>query len=263
MNESDFVTTALHDAVSASNYDVVEYLVRTDFIIDVLDNSGKTALGTAKSLPKTTELSKASNIANNQIIALLSQGKRERKSRLTLPVGWDEVKLPGRSFFYRETSIDSDVDPLTFIKPRAGLLEERRLALGQRKIKGSGGQTYYLDPLRFMHTKSKVAAAQTDLNATEPAFGDDWYIKNLEELASPPEDPFTDGRRWYRILLRTVLTLKAALEWLFSFALSTYGIAILVLLALLMHDGTSFHIFLSTFRYLARSVMNGLALIGF
>ncbi|KAI4268784.1 MAG: hypothetical protein LQ337_007651 [Flavoplaca oasis] len=37
-------TTALHEAVHASNYILVEYFVLTDFVVDALDENGETAL---------------------------------------------------------------------------------------------------------------------------------------------------------------------------------------------------------------------------
>lgn len=138
---------------------------------------------------------------------------------------------------YRETSIDSLADPLTFIKPRTGLLENKQLALGERKIAGSG-QTYYLDPLHFMHTKSKGITKVEP--AKDPAFGDDYYIKNLQDGVKSPSNLLSDQRLWYRIVLRVVYSLNTMAEMTVKASkvlFTPHGFALALLVALLIYDG--------------------------
>jgi len=225
-------TTALHDAVRASNYDVVEYLVRTDFVLTVRDAAGMTALQLANHVAQ--DISKAESAAkhlkNNQIIALLRQNRAERPDFAgSLPLGWEEIRLGTRSV-YRETSINSDADPLTFIKPREGLLQNKKLALGQRKIAASG-QAYYLDPLRFLQAKSK-GLGRAEI-ATKPTYDEDWYLREAENVAKPPSDPRSDRRLWYRFLV----VLYYFVEALPGHLVSRYSFALFLLVSLLVHDG--------------------------
>jgi hypothetical protein len=249
INEQDLVTTALHDAVMVSNYEVVEYLVRTNFIVNVRDGAGRTGLQLAENLARhiSNDTDAIKHIKTNQIIALLRQSETDYRrsyrlhpdSATTLPLGWEEVKLAIGSV-YRETSIESKADPLTFIKPRAGLLQDKRLALGQRKVAGSG-QAYYLDPLRFMRTKSKASGRVE--SASEPAYGDASYLQEVQNVAKPPSDPLSDERLWYRIVLKVLYFLNAVAGTTYSFTgfmFSPYRFALLLLIALLAYDGRSY-----------------------
>lgn len=249
INEQDLVTTALHDAVMVSNYEVVEYLVRTNFIVSVRDGAGRTGLQLAENLARhiSNDTDAAKHIKTNQIIALLRQSKTDHLTSYglhpdratTLPLGWEEVKLAMGSV-YRETSIDSEADPLTFIKPRAGLLQDKRLALAQRKFAGSG-QAYYLDPLRFMHTKWKASGRVE--SASEPTYSDVWYLREVQNVAKPPSDPLTDERLWYRIVLRVSYFLTAVAGTTYSFIasmFSPYRFALVLLIALLAYEGRSY-----------------------
>lgn len=245
VNEGEFISTALHAAVEVINYDVVEYLVRTDFIVSVENSIGKTALQVAESRPTISD--KSDHLRNNQIIALLRQSKAHRSKTShpcqttanQLPIGWEETKFTSCSV-YRETSIESHVDSLTFVKPRYGLLQDNRLALGQREVKGSG-QTYYIDPLRFM--KKSPKAAKPVIMATGPTFGDDWYRQDVREVAKPPIDPLADKRLWYRVVIRATYFLKGVIDLLFAairYLMSVYSFAFALLVGLLVHDGELF-----------------------
>ena len=242
VNEGDFISTALHAAVEAINYEVVEYLVRTDFIVSVEDSFGKTALQVAESRPKISN--KADHLRNNQIMALLRQSKayRSRKSHpcpkmaSQLPIGWEEKKFNSCSI-YQETSIESSVDSLTFIRPRYGLLQDNRLALGQREVKGSG-QAYYIDPLRFMKKTSKPT--EPVIMAAQPQYGDEWYRQDVRDVAKPPIDPLADGRMWYRIVIRVAYDVNAMINVSIvaaKYLMSPYSFAFALLLGLLEDDG--------------------------
>lgn len=257
MSDKDLVRTALHDAVHASNYSVVEYLVRTNFVVGVKDASGRTALAVAEEIGRSVANAeqKKGHVRKNQIIALLRQTKSpfDRRSRhglqptsQTLPIGWEATELDSGLTVYQETSIDSEADALTFSKPREGLLENR-LVLGQRKVTGQG-QAYYLDTLRFLHTKFK--GSERVESATEPTYGEDWYHKKAREFTTKPMAPHSDRPLWSKVVMNAryvlvyVITgvatyyvlenVMAGLATLIGFAKSRpYVVALLLFLALL------------------------------
>lgn len=140
------MTTALHEAVKASNYPLVEYLVKTRFKLSALDNHGKTALDIATSKDQSSS-------ANNSIIALLRQDmayrNKSRGRRNGGILGWENLSLVGEPLInaWRETSVDGGFDAITFIAPKTGLYESDRLTLG--RIQGQN-QIYRLDPFRFL-----------------------------------------------------------------------------------------------------------------
>ena len=252
IDERNLVRTALHDAVRASSYSVVEYLVRTNFNVGVKDALGKSALDVAEEIGASVAKvgTKKHHIQNNQIIALLRQSKSplDRLSRLgfqptleTLPLGWEATDLGAGTTVYQETSIESEADPLTFIKPSEGLLENRKIALGQRKITGQG-QVYYLDPLRFLHTKIK--GSERAESAAEATYGEDWYEKKAQEIRAVPLDPYSDQRRWYRLLMTAYYVLEyvaTRVAILIGFVSpSIYVNALVCFVVLILYDGESF-----------------------
>ena len=254
MSEKDLVRTALHDAVRASSYSVVEYLVRTNFNVGVKDATGKTAVDLAEELGCSFDQveTKIRHFQNNQIIALLRQTKppldRRPKHSLhpnseRLPLSWKATQLGGVATVYQETSIESEADPLTFVKPREGLLENTRLALGQRKVTGQG-KVYYLDPLRFLHTR--IRGSDRAESATEATYGEDWYRKKARESIAPPGDPLSDRRLWYRITMTAGFVMEylakqvAALIGLGFADFSIYAAALILLFILVLYDGQSF-----------------------
>lgn len=252
LSEKDLVRTALHDAVRASSYSVVEYLVRTSFNVGVKDASGRTAVDLAEELGRgviKVEMKKQ-HFQNNQIIALLRQTKppfdRHPKHGLqptseTLPLGWKATQLGGGPTVYQETSIESEADPLTFIKPREGLLENRRLALGQRRVTGQG-KVYYLDPLRFLHTN--IEGSERAESAAEAKYNEDWYRKKAREFRALPGEPLSDMRPWSRITTTADYVLKyltnqvAALMGFTDF--NIYVAALVLFFILVLYDGESF-----------------------
>ena len=108
---------------------------------------------------------------------------------------------------WRETSIESDHDAITFRSPKAGLWEDQRIAFGQRKVTGSKGQVYHLDPLRFL--RSRTGQQHKPEVATEPHYGDQWYTEDMKTTLQPPEDPFLDERAWYRNTARAWYALRS------------------------------------------------------
>ena len=215
------VTTALHDSVQASNYLLVEYLVLTDFVVGALDVNGETALDLAIRLENEKAARKPSN--NKQIIALLQQNQatisETTAMKSGLPLGWEpcfDLSLEETRHSrqraspweasshiqqaWRETSIESDHDAITFRPPKAGLYQDQRIAFGQRKVTDSKGQVYHLDPLRFL--RSRTDRQHKPKVAKEPHYGDQWYMGGVGTTLQPPEDPLLDKRAWYRNMAR-------------------------------------------------------------
>ena len=215
--EPSSTTTALHEAVKASNYAVVEYLVLTDFYVQARDKDGKSSLDLAVEFLHAGVARKS--VENGQIIALLEQNKDTSHDpgslNAGLPLGWESY--PNGYFdtgvqAWREISIESDHDAITFIQPKAGLWQDRRIALGQRRAYGTTGQVYYLDPLRFLRNpRRRIDRPKT---ATEPFFDEYWYAndirQNLEPPRLPPIDTLDDQRLWLRGIFWIWLTLKVA-----------------------------------------------------
>ncbi len=231
-------TTALHESVLASNYTVVEYLVRTDFVVHAINALGETALDLALRIDSqhrasTNRTDTGSRASNKQIIALLRQNNNldVKRALPDLPLGWEALQSDGGRTVYMDTSVDSDTNALTFIKPRYGLLEDQKLILGQRRIAGSG-QTYYLDPLRFMRTK--IAENMVLTTAPEPTYSDIWYQIEAREVANPATD--AAGRRTsFESLLAQLF--KASNEILMAILAYLYGLLaawIIVLINLLI-----------------------------
>ena len=252
MREKDLVRTALHDAVRASSYDVVEYLVRTNFNVDIKDATGRTAIDLAEELERGLDKveMKIQHFQNNQIIALLRQtrpsfdqrpGHSLEPTSETLPLGWKATQLDRAATVYQETSIESEADPLTFIKPREGLLENHRVALGQRRVTGQG-KVYYLDPLRFLHTKIK--GSERAESASEATYGEDWYRKKAREAGAPLGEPLSDKRLWYRVTMTAKYVWRYLIQQVavpIGFAdFNLYAAALGLLFVLILYDGESF-----------------------
>ena len=214
----------------ASNYLLVEYFVLTDFVVEALDENGDTALALAVRLENRKGALKPLN--NKQIIALLQQSRATMSGtaaiKSNLPLGWepcfdlspeetrrsDQKASPcgGSSFgqqAWRETSIESDHDAITFRQPKAGLWQDRRIAFGQRKVTDTKGQVYHLDPLRFLRSRTgSTGQRQEPKMATAPHYSDQWYTEDMKTTLQPPEDPFLDERAWYRNTARAWYALR-------------------------------------------------------
>lgn len=207
-------TTALHDAVGAGNYPLVEFLVATRFNLSAVDFKQQTAYELAFAIdlaPLRSEL--------NSIRALLEQSRPRQKRSKTMsasPLGWTEMlckddrsnaaRKPNNSAAtmqsttkesfeaWRETSIEGDFDAITFIGPKTGLYESNRLTLG--RIQGEG-KIYRLDPLRFLKSASDKIIARKP--ASEPQFDEEWYRADIQAVEQPPPlHPLQDSRAWIR-----------------------------------------------------------------
>ncbi|OCL05379.1 hypothetical protein AOQ84DRAFT_390893 [Glonium stellatum] len=193
--ETERPTTALHDAVVVSNYPVVEYLVDTGFVIRAKDDRGHTALEVAEQLPSS----------RRDIVALLRSRLPPRETdRSSLPLGWEESCTQEGRMVYHETSIESNVEAVTFELPKAGLLQDNRLRLAGRTKEGRP-QTYILNPLRFLR---KVSGKDPSLKpATNDFFNKEWYQNEIKATRAPFFDVSMDDRWWYRNLAGAIVFL--------------------------------------------------------
>ena len=208
-------TTALHDAVGAGNYPLVEFLVATRFNLSAVDFKQQTAYELAFTVnlePLRSEL--------NSIRALLEQSRpRQKRTKTTSasPLGWTEILCkddgsnatsgPNNSaatmqsttkkrFFnaWRETSTKGDFDAITFIRPKTGLYDSDRITLG--KIRGEN-KVYRLDPLRFLKSASDKEVVRKP--ASKPKFDEEWYRADIRAVEQPPPlHPLQDARAWIR-----------------------------------------------------------------
>ncbi|KAL8725253.1 MAG: hypothetical protein Q9181_006478 [Wetmoreana brouardii] len=178
-NESPFptMTTALHDAVEAHNYPLVQYLVGTHFNTLARDCDGRLALDLAMEGEKSSS-------ASSSITSLLQRTMRGRnqcpKDQVSdLPLGWTHIctseKRPTR--VWQETSIEGDFDAVTFMAPSTGLHEAARVTLGRSE---GQGPVYQFDPTRFLKVPMDVPSKYRP--ATKAVFGDDWYKKDIQAV---------------------------------------------------------------------------------
>ncbi|KAL8918638.1 MAG: hypothetical protein Q9172_005331 [Xanthocarpia lactea] len=208
-------TTALHDAVGAANYPLVEYLVANAFSVSAKNSNRQTAL---ECMPVHLSMSDAGSIRAadvNSIRALLEQSQskpRRAKSISALPLGWEEfVYTDGRWWkdpndvwrrasennalrAWQETSIEGGFDAISFIAPKTGLYQSDRLVLG--RIQGEK-KVYRLDLFRFLKKRNDKVVAR--MSATKPVFDEDWYRADIQALEIPlPFRPMHDARAWIR-----------------------------------------------------------------
>ncbi|KAL8707732.1 MAG: hypothetical protein Q9225_007713, partial [Loekoesia sp. 1 TL-2023] len=186
-------TTVLHDAVRASNYLLVEYLVKTRFNVSARDSRDRVALDIAMETANPTA-------SANSIKALLQQNIQSRTNQKSSipgpPLGWVQhpFKASQSINVWQETSTEGDFDAITFIAPHTGLYESDRLLLG--RIQGEK-QIYRLDPFRFLKAPYDLSSARSA--ATAPSYGEEWYIEDAQAIEEPlPLNPFHDARAWIR-----------------------------------------------------------------
>ena len=173
-------STALHDAVMVGNQAAVEYFVKTGFNVTAKDDQGRTPYDLALQLSKKPRLAisymlspssrreqirahtqvpvhQSTDRARNyeRILNLLSQHPSYRFHRDSLPLGWQGLVLDNQTDLFRETSIDNDIDPITFKKPRSGLLQDERIAIAKRDVNGRS-EIYWLNPIRFLRRPGHI-----------------------------------------------------------------------------------------------------------
>lgn len=187
------LTTCLHDAVKVGNYPVVQYLLQTGFNVVATDSDGCTAFDLAEA--KVREPGSPERL---EIFDILSQHPSNSKVKLDLPLGWKGFKVNQSMDGFVETSVVSidEIDPITFIRPKVSLLQDRLLALAERAIEGEDDQIFWLNPIRFLR-KGKTDDV-TIQPATERHLGDDWYHKEVLDTFNPDIKAVDDERRWYR-----------------------------------------------------------------
>ncbi|KAL8949341.1 MAG: hypothetical protein Q9222_004546 [Ikaeria aurantiellina] len=223
-------TTALHDAIRACNYPLVEYLVQLGFNVSAQDSEKTMAIDARPD----QGIDPASY---NSIIALLRQRQEKpgahglsvhrRHKKNATPLGWTQAHTESGSGssldIWQETSIESEFDPISFIAPQTGLYESDRLVLG--RIQGQD-QVYRLDPFRFLKTSDDQRSKYK--SGTRATFGDEWYEEDIRKVAEPlPFYPFEDRRAWIQYPARGWFHLRSIYP---NMALAFILFAILTLL---------------------------------
>ena len=177
-NINDFSTTALHDSVLALHYSAVEQLVRMGFVVNALSDKKVTALQIAMQIH-----SKNASTDSVRILGLLKQSTKHPvhiaplgSDPSSVPLGWELRSFdvsdrggPKKLDYFYESFTSSH----TFTRPRFSLFEDRRLALGYRRILGNG-QTYYLDLVRFINPEQSESKGES-ASDRQYVFDDDWY----------------------------------------------------------------------------------------
>jgi hypothetical protein len=190
-----YQNTCLHDAVRAGNYAVVEYLVRTGFVVNAGNGNHQTAYDLAILMVQTRNTR-----SDNEIVDLLSQHSSNVTFRSKLPLGWEEIPVSNSTAAYIETSIEDDVYPITFQTPLQGFFQNRNIALAQRQVHGEDDLTFILNPLRFLRAPKDLAESQKP--AETPYFDDLWYREDIKKTRQPNARAIDDERAWYRGLAK-------------------------------------------------------------
>lgn len=217
-------TTALHQCVGIRSYEAVEQLVKHGFVVDARDAKHWTALGYARATmqqdcnkedphqrpPLTTVNSDALTPQSpnknramelNRIIGLLEQntshapsstyaglGSRSQsisKIAAQLPLGWEAHSSKSSKCY-----IESYTNSLTFKPPCFSLFDDRRLALGYRRMQGDG-HTYFLDLIQFITADNLIEAqpiSHSAFGSRFPAYDDRWFLDEPFMAVEEKED---------------------------------------------------------------------------
>ncbi|KAI9869648.1 MAG: hypothetical protein M1830_005254, partial [Pleopsidium flavum] len=172
-SNSGFSTTALHEAVLARCYDAVEYLLRIQFPVHVLNQQRQTPFQLAKALAQDSA-EPHQKLQSLRILALMKQNVAEADDESALPIGWVAKELTSGRCVYNEIYTNS----ITFKMPKFSLFEDRRLALGFRKIKALG-QTYFVDLIRFISWD--IPEAQNEPLDGWTSYDEAWFKRDIRE----------------------------------------------------------------------------------
>jgi serine/threonine protein kinase len=181
-DDDGFSTTALHESVLESQYPVVEYLVRSGFVVNATNKDGKTAFQLAYERSQMVrEIEKSDILQNERILALLGQHQANSLDiddlNSGLPLGWEQLQLgpPHSETLFHEKHFGS----ITFKTPTFSLLDSRRLALGFRRVENSG-QTYLLDIVRFIDRG--IAGNELLPSIMVSKFSNQWYRDDISRI---------------------------------------------------------------------------------
>ncbi|KAB8234017.1 uncharacterized protein BDW43DRAFT_274815 [Aspergillus alliaceus] len=179
---TEFSTTALHEAVRACYYPAVEALLRSRFVTNARDRNNKTAFQIALEC-RQQNLADDDWLQIERIIALLQQNQpinqpltfaRPPHLKFGLPLGWRQLYYSPQSTIYQEAYTCS----ITLRRPRFGLFDDRRLALGHRQL-AVQGQTYYLDLVHFL--TADMADNELNEDYGSPKFLDRWFTTDVAQ----------------------------------------------------------------------------------
>ena len=168
-----FLTTALHEAISACSYPAVQYLLSCHFPIYVQDRQGQTAFELAESMAEPWH-----SRESREIFDIVKQtASTSDNDKWNLPLGWTAKDLSSGRYVYEELHTNS----ITFKTPRFSLWQERRLTLGFKQLP-SMGQSFLVDLVRFI-----VSYPETfDKGSFEKSltFDDPWFRSDIQSTKS-------------------------------------------------------------------------------
>lgn len=189
--DGDFSITALHEAVLAQCYQAVEYLLRVQFPVHVLNGQRQTPFQLAKALAQDGA-EPHQKLHSLRILALMKQNVADADDESDLPVGWVAKELISGECVYNEFYTNS----IMFKIPKFSLFEDRPLALGFRKIKALG-QTYFVDLIRFI--SSDIAEPEDELLDGWTSYDEAWFKRNVKETKAQVLETPTWLTRSYQV----------------------------------------------------------------
>lgn len=177
-----FLTTALHEAISACSYPAVQYLLSCHFPIYVQNRQGQTAFELAESMAVAIPWSRIKlSRQSREIFDIMKQTASIDNDKWNLPLGWTAKDLSSGRHVYEELHTNS----ITFKTPSFSLWQERRLTLGFKQL-SSMGQSFLVDLVRFI-----VSYPETfDEGSFEKSltFDDSWFRSEIHSTKSGKTD---------------------------------------------------------------------------
>ncbi len=177
-----FLTTALHEAISACNYPAVQYLVSCHFPIYVQNRQGQTAFELAETMAVAMSWSRIKPSRESRKISdIMKQTASTDNDKWNLPLGWTAKDLSSGRHVYEELHTNS----IAFKTPSFSLWQERRLTLGFKQL-SSMGQSFVVDLVRFI-----VSYPETfDEGSFEKSltFDESWFRLDIQSTKSGKTD---------------------------------------------------------------------------
>ena len=170
-----YLTTALHEAISACSYLAVQYLLSCQFPIYVQNRQGQTSLELAEAVALDTPWSETkTKRESRKIFEMMTQKTSTGIGQRNVPLGWTAKTLSSGRQIYEELHTDS----ITFKAPTFSLWQERRLTLGFKQLP-SIGQSFLIDLVRFITSVSE--AFDQDSPDKSFIFDERWFRADIRD----------------------------------------------------------------------------------
>ena len=200
-----YLTTALHEAISACSYLAVQYLLTCQFPIYIQNRKGQTPLELAKAMASDMSRSEIEIKRESQRICdMIMQKTSSGLGQWNLPLGWTAKTLSSGRQIYEELHTDS----ITFKAPTFSLWQERRLTLGFKQL-ASMGQSFVIDLVRFI--SSVPEGFDEDSPDKSFVFDDRWFRADIRDTKTGKIDSSFGVPSWL-----SSLRSKAPLVWVTS-----------------------------------------------